>query len=169
MASLIIHILKVYDSRSKQLRTIHILDHPLRRQNFLNTSGLRCRLMPGMCPHVIALGKEKVWILRLFIKKLTHIFTYFRAFQDWLQISQVAKILKNIYLKCIYQTTGRESLQIFLSGKAGRTADWGAPQIPVPYMTISTTSSQRFHASIFIFPPGLQIGKYEECKDRRML
>ena len=102
-------------------------------------------------------------------KKLTHIFTHFRAFQDWLQISQVGKILKYLHLKCFYQTTGRKSIQIFLSGKAGRTADWGMPQIHVPFMTISTTSPQRFPTSIFIFPLGLQIGKYEECKGRRML
>ena len=42
--------------------------------------------------------------------------------------------------------------------------------VHVPYMTISTTSNQRFPTSIFIFPLGLlQIGKYEECKDRIML
>ena len=78
-------------------------------------------------------------------------------------------MLKYLHLKCIYQTTGKENLQIYLSGKAGSTSDWGTPQIHVQYMTISTTSNQRFPTSIFIFPLGLQIGKYEECKDRRML
>ena len=56
-----------------------------------------------------------------------------------------------------------------MSGKAGSTADWGAPQIHVQYMTKSTTSNKRFHTSLFIFPLGLKIGKYEECKDQRML
>ena len=78
-------------------------------------------------------------------------------------------MLKYLHLKCIYQTTGKENLQIYMSGKAGSTADWGAPQIHVQYMTKSTTSNKRFHTSLFIFPLGLKIGKYEECKDQRML
>ena len=78
-------------------------------------------------------------------------------------------MLTYLHLKCIYQTTGKENLQIYMSGKAGSTADWGAPQIHVQYMTKSTTSNKRFHTSLFIFPLGLKIGKYEECKDRRML